>query len=67
MPITVAEVRKVYKHIGYLDNTETDEFKNVNGDNIASTVDLTILFDKLSDHYYENFDEFTKSKNDIAE
>ena len=25
------------------------------------------MFDRLSEHYYNNFDEFTRSKNDISE
>ena len=67
LPVTVAEIRTVYKHIGYQDNGEVDEFDTANGDDHASTLDLTVLFDKLSEHYYNNFDAFTQSKDDISE
>lgn len=67
LPVTVAEIRNVYKHIGYQDHIEGDEFDTANGYDRATTLDLTVLFDQLSEHYYNNFDEFTRSKNDISE
>ena len=65
LPVTVAEIRKVYEHIGELDHTDVDEFEGANGK--ASTLDLTVLFDKLSEHYYNNFNAFSRSKDAISE
>lgn len=50
-----------------MDNTDAGEFNTAKGTDEASTLDLTILFDKLSEHYYNNFDAFTQSTNDISE
>ena len=38
---------------------------NRHDDATANTVDLTILFDKLSDHYWSNFDEVSRANNDL--
>ena len=65
LPVSVGEIRKVYEHIGELDHTDVDEFEGAYG--MASTLDLTVLFDKLSEHYYNNFDAFSRSKDAISE
>ena len=67
LPVTVGDIRRVYKHIGYLDGSDVTEFEGTNGDQDASTLDLTLLFDKLSEHYYGNYNKFILSKDDIKE
>ena len=45
----------------------TNDFDGRNNQSTATTVDLTILFNQISDHFYENHSEFTRTKNDLKE
>lgn len=63
LPVTIGDLEKIYRHIETLDHTDYDEFKGRDKRDIAGTVELTILFDKLAEHYASNGPDLTLFEN----
>lgn len=61
LPVTVDDLKQVYKDVAMLDNSTSNEFDGRNGNELATNLDLTILFDTLSVHYLDNFDDISES------
>ena len=57
LPVTVGDLETIYKHISIQDDDDIgNEFEGRNRRDSADTVELTILFNKLSEHYYTDED-----------
>lgn len=61
LPVTVDDLKQVYKDVATLDNSTSNEFDGRNGNELATNLDLTILFDTLSVHYSDNYDDISDS------
>ena len=69
LPVTIGDLEKIYDHIETLDHTDDDEFNGRNKRDPANTLELSILFDKLSEHYARIGNDLTLFENgkDLAE
>ena len=69
LPIKVKDLVAVYEHIARSDKSINNEFEGRDRQDTATVVDLTVLFDKLSEHYYgpeNDLEAFTRG-DDLSE
>ena len=52
LPVTVGELEAIYGHIAASDHSQSNEFQGRDKLQSANVVDLSILFDKLAEHYH---------------
>ena len=51
LPVTIGDLEMIYRHIETLDHTSENEFDGREKTDPADTLELTILFDRLAEHY----------------
>ena len=61
--MTVGDLENIYRGIESKDQTYYDEFEGRDKSVAADTLELTILFDRLADHYATDNNDLTLFEN----